>query len=83
MKKYLLVLLAACTAFFSCVTENLSPEPETEKTPTISFQLVANHPDGESTKAVKSGWEPGDAIFVFFNSVAAPKHLKMTYNGTI
>lgn len=82
MKKYLILLLAVCTALFSCRKETLSPEPENEITPAIVFNLAANHPDGESTKAVKSGWEDGDAIFVFFNNVASPKHLKMTYNGT-
>ena len=33
------------------------------------------------TRAVKTGWESGDAIFVFFSNVAAPKHLKMTFDG--
>jgi hypothetical protein len=31
------------------------------------------------TRAIKTTWEEGDAIFVFFNNVAAPKFLKMTY----
>jgi len=35
-----------------------------------------------TTRAVKTGWESGDAIFVFFDNIAAPKHLKMTYDGS-
>lgn len=46
---------------------------------TVKFELSADHP--AATKAVKSGWEKGDVIFVFFNNVPAPKHLKMTYDG--
>ena len=34
------------------------------------------------TRAVKQTWEAGDAIFVFFSGAAAPRHLKMTFDGT-
>lgn len=34
------------------------------------------------TRAVKATWEAGDAIFVFFSNAAAPKHLKMTFDGS-
>lgn len=79
MKKYL--ILFALTVLVSCGKEVID-EPENgvvEATP-ISFDLSANHPD--MTKAVKSGWEAGDAIFVFFDNVAAPKHLKMSFDGS-
>lgn len=79
MKKYL--ILFALTVLVSCGKEVID-EPENgvvELTP-ISFDLSANHPD--MTKAVKSGWEAGDAIFVFFDNVAAPKHLKMSFDGS-
>ncbi len=79
MKKYLILILAAAAALVSCGKENLVPENGTGTTQ-VTFHLSANHPD--DTKAVKTGWEPGDAIFVFFSGAAAPKHLKMTYNGT-
>lgn len=80
MKKYLILLIMAVAVFVSCGQENLIPEDETVQVTPITFNLTANHPD--ATKAVKTGWEAGDAIFVFFNKVAAPKFLKMTYNGT-
>ena len=78
MKKYLILMLAAAAALVSCGKETLALET-VQATP-ITFNLSANHPD--ATKAVKSGWESGDAIFVFFTGAAAPKHLKMTYDGT-
>ena len=56
------------------------PEDETLQSAPITFSLTANHPG--ATKAVKSDWEAGDAIFVFFDKAAAPKHLKMTYSGS-
>ena len=80
MKKYLILLIMAAAVFVSCGQDNLLPEDETVQQTPITFNLTANHPD--ATKAVKTGWEAGDAIFVFFNNVAAPKYLKMTCNGT-
>ena len=80
MKKYLIILMTAVAVLVSCGQDNLLPEDETVQQTPITFNLTANHPD--ATKAVKTGWEEGDAIFVFFNNVAAPKHLKMTYNGS-
>ncbi len=79
MKKYL--ILFALTVLVSCGKEVINePENDVVEATPISFDLSANHPD--MTKAVKSGWEAGDAIFVFFDNVAAPKHLKMRYNGS-
>lgn len=82
MKKNLILMLTAWAALISCGKENLTPGTQTVETIPISFNFTASHPDGEGTKAVKTGWESGDAIFVFFNNVGAPKHLKMTYSGT-
>ena len=82
MKKYWIIMLAAVVALVSCRKEVLDPVHMDEPTQpaAITFHLDANHP--ADTRAVKSGWEQGDAIFVFFSGVAAPKHLKMTYNGS-
>ena len=78
MKKYLILILIAAAALASCGKWNL--EPAERASDTITFDLTANHPD--DTKAVKSSWETGDAIFVFFSGAEAPKYLKMTFNGT-
>ena len=81
MKKYLILFAAAVVALASCGKELIEPENGVGEATPISFDLSANHPD--MTKAVKSGWEAGDAIFVFFDNVEAPKHLKMTFDGTV
>ena len=81
MKKYLLILVAVIATVASCQKEKGFTNPEDDvREAGITFNLTANHPD--PTKAVKTGWESGDAIFVFFSNVASPKHLKMTFDGT-
>lgn len=82
MKKNLIWIIVTMIALVSCGKENIEPTIDIAE-PTvasIAFNLTANHPD--ATKATKGGWETGDAIFVFFNNVAAPKYLKMSYDGT-
>ena len=82
MKKYLILMLAAAAALVSCGKEILVPENgnETVQLLPVTFSLTANHPD--AAKAVKGGWETGDAIFVFFSGAVAPKHLIMTFDGS-
>ena len=77
MKKIIVFIALALFALLSCNKENALPDAVPAQ---ICFKLLANHPEG--TKAVKSGWEAGDAIFVFFDNVAAPKYLKMNYDGS-
>ena len=83
MKKYLLVIVATMVALVSCEKEIEEPTKDIDEPTVVSpvaFNLTAKHP-GE-TRAAKSGWEAGDAIFVFFNNVPAPKFLKMSYDGS-
>ncbi|MBR5018133.1 MAG: hypothetical protein IKX53_00670 [Bacteroidales bacterium] len=85
MKKYVFSIFAIL-AVISCTVEPLEPFnegdlPQSSTVGPIVFDLQANHPDIQ-TKAVKSGWEAGDAIFVFFNKAQAPKFLKMSYDGS-
>lgn len=85
MKKLLLslfVIFAVC----SCTVDQIESfkeetKPQSSSAAPIVFDLQAKHPDA-GTKAVKAGWENGDAIFVFFSGAQAPNFLKMTYNGT-
>ena len=69
--------MALSLLFLSCAKED--PFRMDVTSGTVKFELSAVHP--AATKAVKTGWEKGDVIFVFFNKVPAPKFLKMTYDG--
>ena len=80
MKKIWLLIVMAVAVISSCGQEILDSGNDVSQTDPIVFNLTANHPD--ATKAVKTDWEAGDAVFVFFDKAPAPKHLKMTYDGT-
>lgn len=80
MKKMWILIVMAAAVITSCGQEILDSGSDVPETAPIVFNLTANHPD--ATKAVKTDWEVGDVIFVFFNKVFAPKHLKMTFNGS-
>ena len=84
MKKALIILASFAAALVSCNQEILDDNLEESTAPVgeIVFNLSANHPDGTATKAVKTGWETDDVIFVFFSGQAAPKYLEMKWNGT-
>lgn len=78
MKRIILMVCAALVALVSCEKQPVeTPISEGSK---IVFNLSATHPG--DTKAVKTAWENGDVIFVFFSGAHAPKYLKMTYNST-
>ena len=84
MKKKKIWILVA--VFFMALTAcNVEVIPEPASATPIKFNLSATlYQDGaaEATKAVKSGWEDGDDIFVFFSTLTAPYYLKMHYNGS-
>ncbi|MBR5736027.1 MAG: hypothetical protein IKX60_04475 [Bacteroidales bacterium] len=85
MKKFIISIFAIL-AVVSCTVEpiELVKEENLPQTPAagpIVFDLQAKHPDA-GTKAVKTSWEAGDAIFVFFSNVPAPNFLKMSYDGS-
>lgn len=67
------IALAACS-------EAIQPEEPT------TVQLVAGfvpvHADANGTKAVKSSWEDGDVVFIFFQNVTAnSRYLEMRYDN--
>lgn len=83
MKHAIIILTAVVFAFFSCSKEAdlfIQEEPQVQQNEVV-FELSVRHPGEISTKVVKTGWEAGDVIFVFFNNVPAPKYLRMTYDG--
>lgn len=84
MKKTIYLVAAATLAMVSCNKEIFDNPAEVISSPAtdIIFELTANHPDGADTKAVKTGWEPNDVIFVFFSNQAAPKYAEMKWDGS-
>lgn len=81
MKKNL-ILLCAVSALFAC--EKMGTEVETPAEAGIPvsdlvFDLSVEYT--AETKATKQGWENGDAVFVFFQTIS-DYYLKMTYDGT-
>lgn len=79
MKK-MTIICAALFALASCEKQPVE-NPATPKNTSIVFNLSASHPNDAGTKAIKTCWEEGDAIFVFFSGASVPKYLKMTYSG--
>ena len=56
-----------------------------EVTASRTLKLDLNIIHGSDTKAVKTGWESGDKIYVFFGKPAdhtTPAYLTLTYNGS-
>ena len=80
MKKTFMILCAVALALVSCNTD-FTPAEENDSVQVV-FKLSAIHPDGAATKAVKTGWETGDVIFVFFSGQTAPAYLEMKWNGS-
>ena len=74
------IILSAVLALAACTKEteqaSLVPVPVSPK---YTYDITINRAD---TKAVKSGWEDGDVVCVFFSNIAAPKYLKFTYQNS-
>ena len=82
MKKSLVILCATLVAMVACNKEIDTPVPQDVTEPVaITFNLNVTHPD-VATKAVKTGWETDDVVFVFFSNQTAPAYLEMKWNGS-
>ena len=83
--QYLAFVALCCAALLSSCQRPEIPEPET-----LPSQLAVNFTIGfeaSDTKAIKTAWENGDVVFVFFNGVTtngsgAAKYLKLTWNSS-
>lgn len=89
MKKALLILGSLFLFTISCNKDNSTnivingdQSEEIQASADIIFNLSANHPDGASTRAVKTGWETNDVVYVFFSEQSAPRYLEMKWNGS-
>lgn len=88
--KRIVLFLTAALALYACSKE--MPVPTETETPKMVFNISVNRLDGqatstlqasEATKAVKSSWEQGDVVFVFFSTVPSPKFLKLSFDGVV
>ena len=71
------IFLCMTFALVACNIENpVEDKPGTVDISQLSFQLTINNAD--DTKAVKSGWESGDQVFVFFNDLTTA-YVSYTY----
>lgn len=70
-----MIVLSALFALVAC-NKNDSVQPTA---PNYTYDITITRAD--DTKSVKSDWESGDVVYVFFSDVAAPKYLKFTYDG--
>jgi len=80
MKKTIIMICAALFAVMACQKQPVENPTVQGNTP-IMFNLSATHPDAGTKAAIKTGWENGDAIFVFFSGATVPNYLKMTYTS--
>lgn len=78
MKRIILMVCAALVALVSC--EKQPVENPSNEGSEIVFNLSATHPG--DTKAVKTGWEENDVIFVFIQGQTAPAYLEMKWDGS-
>lgn len=78
MKKILLILVTALLALSSCQRETPVEKVRTYALSSLRFDIAI---DRIETKGIKSGWESGDKVFVFFSGVPGA-YVTMTFDGT-
>ena len=91
MKKVLYVicamLLSGVTAFQFTSCNNAEDENIPPRITELRFNINVNNASAPDTKAVKSDWEDGDKLFVFFKVdgttfLDAIKYVTLSYNGS-
>lgn len=79
MRKGLLILVTALLTLSSCWKENPAVEEgRTYALSSLRFEFII---DRVETKGIKTEWESGDKVFVFFSGVTNA-YVTMSYNGT-
>ena len=82
MKKiylYLFVAIVFCLA--ACTTEDIKENNGAIDASKIVFNIDVKMADDPGTKGVKTAWESGDVVYVFFEGNFT-QYVKMTYNGS-
>ena len=81
MKKLFIALSAVVFALVACNKEAPVVENEPAEATKLAFDFNVNRSD--DTKAVKTAWEIGDKIYVFFEDISGEgKYLTLSYNGS-
>ena len=80
MKKTLL-FAAAVLALAACSKESPVKEEGAIDASKIVFNIDVQNADAQATKGIKTVWEDGDDVYVFFENNTT-KYVKMTYNGS-
>lgn len=83
LMKKLLIFAIASLAMIACSKEAAPTDDSQPVSDKIIFDIKINNSD--ATKAVKTAWESGDVVYVFFNNIAlsdTPKYLTLTYDGS-
>lgn len=80
MKKIL--LFAAVLSFAACTKENEVIKDGAIDASKIIFNIDVKNADTQETKGVKTAWENGDVVYVFFEDNTT-QYVKMTYNESV
>lgn len=80
MKKTLL-FAAAALALAGCSKETPVKEEGAIDASKIVFNIDVQNADAQATKGIKTVWEAGDDVYVFFEDNTT-KYVKMTYDGS-
>ena len=80
MKKTLL-FAAAVLALAGCSKEGPVKEEGAIDASRIVFNIDVQNADAQATKGIKTAWEAGDDVYVFFEDNTT-KYVKMTYDGS-
>ena len=79
MKKAVCFMIAVL-AFSACSKEMISVQKPAVDEPSLQFDIRLEKDDVQ-TRAIKTGWESGDVVYVFFEDNFT-QYLKMVYNGS-
>ena len=80
MKKHLWIAVAAVLALAACTKENPAPETGIDASKVV-FNITVNRLDAPSTKGIKTDWETGDVVYLFFENNKTA-YVKLTFNGS-
>lgn len=75
----IMIMLSVVLALVACSKE-ASVKDASNGASKLVINITVNY--SEVTKAVKSGWEEGDKVYIFFDGVTGAKYLELTRDGS-